>query len=237
MIDAVPIRVRQITYWTSDEDRDRHMAGGGRGLMWLGDPLPIRSATYLHDACLTFPHPDVISRLLQLHPVALLISSCSDDEFPLEAVLQNVHASDHAKALVVAETNLHFLALLELLMHETFFQLAEARTLMHERDPTVDLSGDSYALAQSFRSDVVGPRGEAFRQSVLGIKGLQGMLRSGKLDGCITALCRMNKAGRANLRRSGTKRGQLQILEAAEGDLNGLFIHLRANRSLFCIDS
>jgi hypothetical protein len=197
--------------------------------------------TALELACTRCPDPELVLALVEARPFSLCDSLLGD----WSALLPGAIAES-----VTAEARYTFLALAEALLHDATRgavpdEIRErAREAIGERVVPDEVKGSALAAVQAVDMQV---RGSAFwqlRSDVLSDGALQEFLRGNDaFQELVCGIFRMNKAGRL-LRGSEPEEGMpaesalsagdhARILDAAQGEPDCLFWHLRDSPSLF----
>jgi hypothetical protein len=202
-------------------------------------------ATALELACARCPDPDLVRALVEARLFSLCDGLLTGD---WSALLPGAVAE-----FVTTEARYMFLALAEMLLHDTTRGVVpdetreRVRRAVRELVDLNELKGSSLATVQAVNMQV---RGSAFwqlRSDVLNDGSLQEFLRGhDAFQELICGVCRMNKAGRL-LRGSEPEESvaaeaatavlsvghHARILDSARGDPDCLFLHLRDSPNLF----
>jgi ankyrin repeat protein len=199
-------------------------------------------ATALELACARCPDPDLVLALVESRPFALCDSLLTGDS---TALLPGTIVK-----LVTTEARYVFLALAEALLHDTTRGAVpdaireRVRQAVRERVGQNELKGSALAAVQAVDRQVRGIAFWQLRSDVLNGGSLQEFLRGhDAFQELVCGVYRMNKAGRL-LRGSEPEEGMpaesalsdrdhARILNAARGEPDCLFWHLRDSPSLF----
>jgi hypothetical protein len=203
--------------------------------------------TALQLACVHCPNLELVSCLMNARPLALCTSLTGDLAF-VPAVVAPA---------VIAEARTMFLALVEVLLHDTTEWIVpdpvreRARQVIQRYVPSPDEleKRGGLSFVKRIRQLCVGDSFRWLRSDTLNAPDLQRLLqRNEEIQDLVTGVYRMNMAGRLgpdwiedvperNLNVAVSADQQPQILVAAGGNLSCLFLHLRDCPVLFLGDS
>jgi hypothetical protein len=210
----------------------------------LGGGRTEQSALQL--ACVHCPNLKLVLRLMEAWPLALCTSLRED----------LAYVPDVVAPAVFMEARTMFLALVEVVLHDTTLQVVpdpirdRVRQVVGRYVPSPDELDRLAALAfvQGIRPQVGGDQFRWLRSDTLNDPALQGLFQTREdLQDLVTGVYRMNKAGRLGPERDenapevsrnvgASADQQPRILVAAGGNLSCLFLHLRDCPVLFAGD-
>jgi hypothetical protein len=188
----------------------------------------------LSEACRLWPSPPLVAALIEAHPAALCVSLTRD----LTSLSREIAPA------VTSEARATFLALVEVLLHETTDGVVpdeirdRVRRIATNRfvPPPIDATNlVAWEIVRILRFRLRGPLLRRVRWDVLGDYALLEFLRTREdVQELVNGVYRMNKVGR-DASQAGVISGerQVRVLQAARGDPSSLFLHLRDCDSLF----